>query len=174
MTLIALASILGLLAPPNVDTLPAYNTLEEAGVHAIERAYKCSHAYECAGALAQRPDGKFVVGPVRSDYSGDSVRIQHRVPIGWKLVGDYHTHPCNADSHANPFFSGEDMASVTELRITGFMGDLCTGKVHEFTPGKDVPNDEQPDKEDPVWLTQGRVIGQIKVDGKSMEPDEGY
>lgn len=156
------------------NSLPTYDTLEEAAVHAIERAYKCSHAYECGGALAQRPDGKFVVGPVHSSYSGDSVDINDSVPPGWTLVGDYHTHPCNSDSHYNAYFSPEDMGGVTMRHITGIMGDLCTGKVHEFTPGKDLPNNEQPNPLKPIWLTQGRIVGQIKVDGISQEPDTGF
>lgn len=166
-----IAALFGALSP-NEANRPAYNTIEEAAVHAIERAYKCSHYYECGGSIAQRPDGKFVFGPVRSDHSGDSTGIRHGVPDGYKLVGDYHTHPCNADTHYIAYFSDADMSQNTMFKITGFMGDLCTGKVHAFTPGRDSPNNEQPDPDKPfIWLTQGRIVGQIKVDGKSVEPD---
>src|ERR1700674_4119454 len=94
----------------DVNGLTGYDALEEAGVHGIERAYQCSHAYECSGSIALRPsDGKYVVGPVRSDYAGDSVQVNHSVPPGWKLVADFHTHPCNADSHDVGYFSPQDM-----------------------------------------------------------------
>jgi hypothetical protein len=155
------------------DSLTGYDTLEEAGVHGIERAYQCSRAYECFGAIALRPsDNKYVVGPVRTDYAGDSVQVDHKVPPGWKLVADFHTHPCNADSHEVPYFSPQDMAEVTARKITGFMGDLCTGEVHEFTPGRDSPNDAYIEEQE-LYLSKGRVVGHIAVDGKSMEPDTG-
>ena len=154
-----------------LESLPSYDTLEEAAVHAAERAYKCSHAYECGGSIAQRPDGRFVVGPVKSTYSGDSVAISHAVPGGWKLVADYHSHPCNAKSHEVAFFSPLDIEGSTMDRITGIMVDLCTGNVHEFTPGRDSPNNEK--VVDGVYLTQGRIVGHITVDGKSQEPLTG-
>src|SRR5580658_3157082 len=67
---------------PDNPARPSYDTLEEAAVHGAQRLYECSHVYECGGSIAQRPDGKFVVGPVRTDYSGDSVAISHGVPMG--------------------------------------------------------------------------------------------
>jgi hypothetical protein len=157
----------------SVEALTGYDTLEEAGVHGIERAYQCSHSYECSGAITLRPsDGKYVVGPVRSDYSGDSVQVNHNVPMGWKLVADFHTHPCNAESHDVGYYSPQDMAEVTAVGITGFMGDLCTGEVHEFTPGKDKPNDVYLEDQE-IYLSKGRIVGHITVDGKSQEPDTG-
>lgn len=157
----------------DINALTGYDTLEEAGVHAIERAYQCSHAYECSGSIALRPsDGKYVVGPVRSDYSGDSVGVDHRVPVGWKLVADFHTHPCNADSHDVGYFSPQDMAESTAEKITGFMGDLCTGEVHAWLAGRDSPNDVYLEDQD-IYLAKGRIVGHITVDGKSMEPDQG-
>jgi hypothetical protein len=164
---------LGLPMQPSGEGLTGYDTLEEAGVRGIERAYRCSHAYECSGSIALRPsDGKYVVGPVRSDYAGDSVQVNHSVPPGWKLVGDFHTHPCNDSSHDVGYFSPQDMAEVTATGVTGFMGDLCTGEVHEFTPGRDKPNDVYLEDQE-IYLSKGRVIGHIAVDGKSMEPDTG-
>jgi hypothetical protein len=157
--------------PP--DALPAYDTLEEAGVHGVLRAYECSHAYECGGPIAMRPDGKFVVGPVKSTYSGDSVELSHGVPAGWILVADYHTHPCNNTSHAVSFFSPQDIAGYELRKIVGFMGDLCTGDVHEFRPGVDSPNGDPIPGEPGYWLSHGRVVGQIQVDGKSQEPNTG-
>lgn len=158
--------------PSLLDQLPAYDTLEEAGVRAIERAYRCSHYYECSGVIVQRDsDGKFVVGPVRSDYSGDSVGISTRVPPGGKLVADFHTHPCLPVSHDIAVFSPNDVASQTKLGIVGFMGELCTGKVHRFIPGKS-PLSTLSDDHD-TTVSAGDIVGQIAVDGKSLEPATG-
>jgi hypothetical protein len=166
-----LLSAVGAQDSPN--DLPAYATLEEAGVHAIQRAYECSHYYECGGVIAQRPDGKFVVGPVESDGDGTSVSIRHSVPSGWKEVASYHTHPCLTKTHLPSFFSPQDIEGDVELRETGFLGDLCTGDVHEFTPGRDSPNDAEAGLDTGVWLTHGRIIGHITVDNTVIEPNTG-
>lgn len=152
------------------DDLPAYDTLEEAAVHAEARAYVCSHYYECGGTIAQRPDGRYVVGPVSSDYHGDDMMIHHGVPAGWKLVADFHTHPCLPDSHLPGYFSPQDTMENIAKRITGFVLDQCTGKVHEFDPLTMKPDAEQVEG---YYLTAGRVIGQIPVVGTSIEPSMG-
>jgi hypothetical protein len=160
-------------APTGADALPAYDTVEEAAVHDAERLYKCSRAYECAGVIAQRPDGKFVVGPVRSSYSGDSVEYSLTVPMGWKLAAAVHTHPCNAQSHANPYFSPQDINGYLTYKVLGIMVNLCDGKVHEFDWTRDPPNNESPPEMEGTWMTQGRIVGQITVDGVSQEPNQG-
>jgi Domain of unknown function (DUF4329) len=172
MKVIAMAVVVaGFLSAP-VDGPRGYDTLEEAGVHASARAYQCSHAYECGGVIAQRPDGKYVVGPIQSTYSGDSLETSSSVPAGWKLVANYHSHPCNNESHFTTFFSPIDISNNLSHRITGFMVDLCSGDVHEFDPSKDSPNDtEMPDEG--RFATKGRIVGHITVDGKSQEPDLG-
>ena len=160
-------------ATNRIDALPGYDTLEEAGVQGIARAYRCSHVYECGGPIALRlSDGKFVVGPVESSHAGDHVYIDYDLPDGLKLVADYHTHPCNPVGYIPEVFSPADIAGDTSQRITGFMGDLCTGKVHEFTPGKDTPNDTYVPRAG-IYSTQGRIIGSIAVDGKIQEPNTG-
>jgi hypothetical protein len=158
-------------APAGPDSLPAYSTLEEAGTRAIARAYQCSHVYECGGVIAQRPDGKYVVGPVRSDYSGDSVEIAYGVPMGYKLAADYHIHPCLPQSHHVAYFSPADTSNNIARHLIGFMGDLCTGKVHEFDPLTMKPDTDT--LEDGLYLTQGKIVGQISVDGTKQEPNTG-
>lgn len=155
------------------DKLPGYPTLEEAGVHAIERAYKCSHVYECGGMIAQRQSDKlYVVGPVSSSMAGDHTHINNNVPIGYKPIADYHTHPCLPDSHVVPYFSDSDLAGNLFEHTIGIMGDLCTGKVHLFDPATMKPDQEKPEGTD-VYVTQGRIIGQIQVEGVSVEPKQG-
>lgn len=155
-----------------LDKLPAYDTLEEAAVHAEERAYKCSRVYECGGAIAVRPDGKYVVGPVQTSYHGDQVDLSHSVPAKWKLAGDYHTHPCLPDSHLPGYFSPQDAMNNTFLRVPGFIADLCTGKVHEFDPAT-MKSDAEYIESAGGYMTQGKIVGQIVVDGKSLEANTG-
>lgn len=154
-----------------LDKLPMYDTLEEAGVAGALRAYQCSHYYECGAPIAQRPDGKFVVGPMLSSRAGDHTEMSHAVPKGWKLVADIHDHPCLADTHYTDFFSSQDLTGGYESKIVVFMGDQCTGKVHEFDYTKDSPNDTK--VEEDTYLTHGRIIGSFPVDGKSAEPKVG-
>jgi hypothetical protein len=151
--------------------LPSYATIEEAGLQAILRAYKCSPYYECTGAIAQRPDGRFVVGSVHSDYSGDKVEGAHGVPKGWRLAGDFHTHPCLPESHYPGIFSPQDIEDILEHGVVGFLGDLCTGKVHMFDPRTMAPHTHL--FEDGSWSTEGKVIGVIPVTGVSLEPVQG-
>jgi hypothetical protein len=153
--------------------LPSYGTLEEAGIAGIARDYQCSHVYECGGLIAQRPDGRFVVGPVHSDYEGDSVSMPSVVPKDWKRAGTHHTHPCMPTSHEVPFFSPQDLMGDISGHTIGFMGDLCTGEVHEFNPAKDAPADTPLPGDKDTWSTKGRIIGKIAVDGVSTEPKTG-
>lgn len=160
-------------AKTTLETLTGYDTLEEAAVHAVERAYACSHVYECGGVIAVREsDGKYVVGPVSSSYSGDSVQFRHGSPLGSHVVATYHTHPCHPQSHFDEYFSPEDlMGDITE-HLVGIMGELCTGRVHEFDPLSMRPDTDE--VQPGTFITQGKIIGQIKVDGASVEPDQGF
>lgn len=154
-----------------LDDLPRYDTIEEAGVHAIMRAYQCSHYYECGGLIARDTKGKYVVGPVRSNDAGDMVNTGSTVPEDFTLVGDYHIHPCLKDSHYVNYFSPQDVSAYLTAQVIGFMGDMCTGEVHEFDPAKDKMADTKIAEN--LYLTKGRIIGHILVDGKSVEPDTG-
>lgn len=151
--------------------LPAYDTLNEAGIAAIKRAYKCSEYYECGGAIAKRPDGKFVVGAVHTDYDGASMTGAHKVPKGRSLAGDYHTHPCLPVSHYVSVYSPEDLTDAQVHGIPAFLGDLCKGDVHVYDPHS-MPA-ETILLEDDTWTTPGAIIGKIIVTGRSLEPDEG-
>ncbi|HTS55226.1 MAG TPA: hypothetical protein VMH26_18305 [Burkholderiales bacterium] len=164
-----ITAIRAMLSP---DSLPAYDTLEEAAMQAALRLYRCSHAYECGAPIGRRPDGKFVVGPASSNYAGDNTGIGHSVPEGWTLAADIHTHPCLPDSHAPNYFSPEDYSDNLSRKIPGFMVNLCDGKIHEYIPGV-TPIDELVESVG-IYTTQGKIIGTIPVDGKSQEPDTGF
>lgn len=151
--------------------LPRYDDLREAAVEAARRLYQCSHYYECGGIIAQDPKGKYVIGPnmVTLDH-GDEVNVPHGVPIGWKFVAEFHSHPCLPVTHEVSFFSPNDTSNYLENKIVGYMLDQCTGEVHEFVPGRDSPNDTEMLPGNPgSWSTHGRVIGKIEVDGLSVE-----
>lgn len=155
-----------------LESLQGYDTIEQAGIAAIERAYRCSHVYECGGVIAKREsDGKYVIGPVDSTYSGDSVHFRSGSPLGSHVVANYHTHPCHMTSHFDEYFSPEDLMGDIAGRLIGIMGELCTGRVHEFNPAIMRPDVDE--VEPGTFLTQGLIIGQIAVDGKSVEPNTG-
>lgn len=147
------------VVPESTGQLTRYDTLEEAAVKAIERAYRCSRNYECGGSIAKDPNGKFVVGPVDTDYEGDSVGIPRFEPTGWTAVAMYHTHPCIPD-HATGLFSPQDMAGATMKRVLAFMGDLCTGDVHEYDP-KTMRADTT--AYSGIYLTGGKIVGHITL-----------
>jgi hypothetical protein len=160
---------------PEGASLPGYDTLVEAGIHAGARAVACSEVYECGGAIAQRPDGKFVVGPVSSSYYGDSVNADYGVPTGWKLAAGYHAHPCLPDSHFPWLFSPQDMANAFYMGVPEFVVDQCSGKVHEFDPKVDKQNDVVIEG-GRHYASGGRIVGSVPIPGGlnvSKEPDTG-
>ena len=171
-TPIEIQSLVDVVLNDKLNSLPGYDTLEEAGVQASQRAANCSHYYECGGIIALRPsDHKYVVGPVQSSRSGDSVHFERNAPLGWKVVANYHSHPCLPDTHYVDFFSPEDLMGDTMNKEPGFMVNLCTGDVHEFDPSRDSPNDTLVGDEG-IYSTHGRTVGNI---GKSpsVEPSLG-
>lgn len=167
----SITEVLKILDPEVPVPRPVFATVQEAAIQGIKQAYVCSHFYECAGVIAINPDGKYVAGPVHTSYAGDGVTDRDGVPMGYKLVASYHTHPCLPDSHHVGYFSNTDTVDYYDNHITGFMGDLCTGEVHEFDIDTMKPGETQ--VEDGVWLTKGKIIGKIAVDGHSMEPNVG-
>lgn len=158
----------------DVDKLPGYDDLVDAGVHAIAAAYKCSHVYECGGIIGKRlSDGKYIVGRVYSDRQGDSLMVHHNSRPGVTLVADFHTHPCLAATHDVEFFSPDDMAEAEGHHVISFMGSLCDGAVHMYDY-RTMRANEEPSDDPGTWLTRGLVVGHIAVDGKSVEPNEGF
>lgn len=152
--------------------LHQFPTLNEAAIYAIQRAYKCSHYYECGGLIATSLDGKiFYVGTVRTDFSGDSVELGKSAPPGYKLVADFHTHPCLGKSHYVSSFSPQDISLIVEHGTIGIVGDLCTGDVHLYDPHTMAPDTVLLEEDAPS--TPGITIGKIAVDGVNLEPDTG-
>jgi hypothetical protein len=155
---------------PKLAVLRRFETLHEAAMFGAQRLEDCSHYYECSAAIATDRAGKFVVGPVRTDYAGDHVGVDASVPSKWKLVGDIHSHPCVPD-HVSAMFSPQDLSGMIVHRLTGYMVDLCTGKVHEFIP--DVTKPDETLVDDEVWLTEGNIIGQVAAFPSEPSAHEG-
>jgi hypothetical protein len=139
-----------------------FDTIQEAGVYALQNAYNQSNAYEYGGIILETSEHKFLISAPTTKYSGDSTEIDHtNTHFKTWIVADYHTHPCLPYTHITSLFSEPDLASNMYLNIIGFIGDLCTGKVHEFDPSKDKPDDVTV-----TWpsghvesLTDGHIIG---------------
>jgi hypothetical protein len=152
--------LLTLIKPVSTDEYAKFDTLVEAGSYGVSRAYQCSRNYECSGTINKSPEGKFVVFPVHTDYQSDHVSIPDDTPEGWEHIADYHTHPCIA-GYATEVFSPSDLITNIIAQTVGFMGDLCTGKIHMFDPAIDKPNTKK--MVEGVWLTEGRIVGQLKL-----------
>jgi len=171
----AIGILMGQVITPDVSKFPAYDTLEEAAVHAAERLYKCSQVYECSSVIVKRTsDGKYINGPARSDYSGDSVQVNTSHPVGSTMVASVHSHPCNPDAHYVSFFSPEDLISDISRRQIGIMVDFCTGDVHEFDPSRDVAAAEELENDPGTYSTHGRIVGHIEVSKETVEPHVGF
>lgn len=146
------------VTPVSTTQWPHFNTITEAAVYGSNRVGKCSQNYECSGIIVLDPKGKFVVGPVHTDYNSDSVRIMvNETPSDWQLAATFHSHPC-LPNHANQLFSPQDVMNSITRRVISFMVDLCDGSVHEFIPGKNRPDTELFDG---IWMTQGAVIAHV-------------
>lgn len=150
-------------AVPEPVDYQKFDTMEEAAVAALKNV--ADHAspvlqnYEWGGAIGKTEAGKYVYSTPDTNYQGDSVMVSGRgLPPDAEAVAGYHTHPCIPE-HEVEYFSPEDLLTVIFARkAAAFMGDYCTGNVHEFKRG------DQPDVlalQGGVWLTKGRIIGQF-------------
>ena len=151
----------------------AYATLQEAGMYGVERAYLCSHNYECGGVIALRPDGKYVVSATRTDYDGVSVDVvangKSPFPTSWKVVADFHTHPC-LRGYWTGYFSNTDADGNMLECMEGYLLDQCTGLVHHFDPATMKPEHNL----DEGHATAGVIVGRVRVTGLDVSANEGY
>lgn len=152
---------------PGAPDLPMFKpkglaTPEDAATLGLKLiAQKATSAYyEWGGAIGRDPvTGEFYLSPPVTSMHGDHVNLEKAIdsiPDGYELVGSYHTHPC-IPGHQTQVFSPGDLNGSIFNHETGFMGDFCTGLIHEFMPG-DKPDVERI-KEADLWLTQGRILG---------------
>ncbi len=155
------SALMALLKPQSTSEWRRFDTLREAAIYAAERLEKCSHYYECSGFIDIDPQGKFAVGPVRTDYASDNVRVIDSIgPSDWKSAAGIHSHPCLPE-HEPSFFSPEDMIGAITSRIPQYMVDLCTGDVHEFLPGITKPDETLTNEG--IYMTHGNIVGHVNA-----------
>jgi hypothetical protein len=98
----------------------------------------------------------FVALPPNTNFEGGHVHINdYSAPPGI-VVASYHTHPCKEEFFSS-YFSPADMSDPIFFHHIAFMGDFCTGLIHEFVPG-DNPDVDQVEGDGP-WLSKGRIVG---------------
>lgn len=147
-----------------------FDSLDAAALYAAARLERCSHYYECSGLIVVDPKGKFTVGPVRTDYSSDSVGMSASgVPADWEKAAAVHSHPC-VPRHYTYLFSPQDVMGAIGERIINFMVDVCSGAVHKFDPQSDRPDVT---KVDGIWMTGGRIIGYVPAFPDDVKADTG-
>lgn len=145
--------------PKSTSEWKHFTDVRSAAVYAAARLETCSHYYECSAVIVKDGKGRFAVGPTRTDYISDSVRIVFSdVPSDWTVAANIHSHPC-LPNHAVGLFSPEDIMMAIAHRIPAYMVDLCAGDVHEFIPGVNKPDTVEYD--DGVWLTAGTIVGHV-------------
>lgn len=142
---------------------PKYDTLEQAAIAGLKAiaAKPTALYYEWGGHIVKTKDGKFSALASNTTYEGDHVEIDgDDFGLNGELVAGYHTHPC-LPAHDVQYFSPEDLIEPIFFHLTVFMGDFCTGNVHEFIPG-DNPAVEHPHGDlQRILLTKGRIVGQF-------------
>lgn len=142
----------------------AYDTVEQAAIAGLKAVAvePTSSYYEWGGVIVKTSRGKFIALTANTNFQGDSVRIHSGDFIlpGMTIVSSYHTHPCIPE-HYVQFFSPSDLIEPLFSRRIVFMGDLCTGNVHEFKPGDKTDAEHPLADEETLWLTKGRIIGKF-------------
>ena len=159
-------SFLGLNVPEPIH-YPKFDTPEEAAIAALRQvAEKRGGTYEWGGRIGRAPDGKYTYSRPHTDYEGDHVSIPNELPPDVKIVAAYHTHAC-IPYHDVEYFSPEDMENVIfSHEGMAFMGDFCTGQVHQYKLGDKPDSEKVPSG---IWLTKGRIIGTFTLPGKMAE-----
>lgn len=140
---------------------PGFPTLEEAAIDGFKQvaANPSSRHYEWGGMLIHMADGKYLALPANTNYEGSHVHISdYNLPPG-AVIAFYHTHPCLAEFYAE-WFSPADLTDAIFFHRPVFMGDFCTGNVHEFKVG-DKPDVEALAGPHSMYTTKGRIIGQF-------------
>jgi hypothetical protein len=147
-----------------------FTSLDKAAMYGAARLELCSHYYECSATIVIDSRGRYAVSPLHTDYASDHVQVIRSGPSDWEVAADLHSHPC-LPHHATAVFSPEDMSYAITKRTTAYMVDMCTGNVHKFVPGVTKQDEELID--DDVWLSGGKIIGQVAAFKDAPLANEG-
>ena len=145
------------LDPPAPSIVPGFPTIEAAAIAGLKSiaAHPNSVWYEWGGLIVKTHNG-FMPLPPNTQFEGSHVHIEdYSLPPG-AVVGSYHNHPCKTEFFSS-YFSPSDLMEPIFFHKTVFMGDFCSGLVHEFKPGDKI--DVEQVEPDSPWLTKGRIIG---------------
>ncbi|MGH7751060.1 MAG: hypothetical protein ACREQ5_40785, partial [Candidatus Dormibacteria bacterium] len=110
-----------------------FETMQEAATYAIQESYDFSTQFEYGGMILKGPNNEYRVTIPYTIGADDHMLIKHIHQLGpYNGVADYHTHPCMPYTHIPGLFSDPDITDYITNGLIGYMGDLCTGNVHEF------------------------------------------
>ncbi len=151
--------------PRGVIPQPA-DSADDAAIQIFTYIYSRSHTYEYGGVILKWDNGKYMGSVPDTQDNGIGVDFVDEALAfqGVRVVADYHTHPCIEDAYAWAF-SSQDIKNMTETNRPGYVADLCTGKIHYWSPGDVI---DKPLFGANARLATGKIIGRIKVDGKVL------
>jgi hypothetical protein len=140
------------------STQPGYPTIEEAAIEGLKAiALKpTANWYEWGGEIIKTTNG-YVALPPNTSFAAQHVHIDDQPG---NVVGSYHTHVCNA-RFAHHLFSPADLSEPIFFHRPIFMGDLCTGLVHQFKPGDKVDVTHLAEDDSAPWSTPGWIVGKF-------------
>lgn len=157
-----------------------YDSMVEAATYGIEASYKLTNHYESGGIIFEdTKTHRFYDTNLTTDVAIDHVHLDHDVFVEghpeYKIVSDWHVHPCMPYTHIPTEFSGPDIHSYQVYHEVGFMGEFCTGAIHRWDAKKHLttivesgdPGDPKPHGlmvADPV----GDIVGKISIDQKPV------
>jgi hypothetical protein len=128
-------------------------TLDAAAVYALHMSAQMSSEYEYGGILIKNKDHYSLTMPHTDHDPGSLLIDKHLNPeSGYKMVGMYHTHPCNP-RYIQRYFSINDTAHAIYDYVPSYMMDMCTHSIYKFDPDVDMPDNAG------VGRTTGRLIG---------------
>jgi len=159
-------SIMSLIMQTHQIATTHFDSMNEAGVKALEYSHQQSEYYEYGGVIVQGPDGKFTFSDPVTDYAGDHVGVDQdpeHYPKDVKIVAGYHSHACLPHTHVPAVLSPDDLSNARTLNKPEYMLDMCTGDVHYWAPGDPTEMVEY------EQVAKGKIVGHVAVSGKELE-----
>lgn len=173
---------------PSTDQLfGPYDSLNEVAVRAVQVSYGLSNHFEFGGLLVEdTATHKFYYTTPHTDLGIDHVMVpDHRVYFPghptYKVVSEWHTHPCFPFSHMPTYFSPQDVQNYLMYHQVGYMGNFCNAKVQKFDPN-DPTFLSQLDTDEllglpivnPDTVYEGEVVGNISLNTNGPDVQESY
>ena len=134
-----------------------FDTADAAARAAFSHATELTRKYEAGGLILRSlRTGKFHFTVPFTEGKPTEISIAKSGHYGgFLLVGDYHTHTCQADPEDAEQFSPEDTAGNQAYGDIGWMLDLCSGLVHKYDPLLDSTNLE--------GFSPGRILHGVRI-----------